>query len=71
MRMRAVPALKFVRDGSLAEGIRISNLVSDTLNKDEERAKLAGRSLDEQESEDQVSNEHASDDRASNTDEQK
>lgn len=71
MRMRAVPALKFVRDGSLAEGIRISNLVSDTLNKDEERAKLAGRSLDEQESEDQESNEQAPDDRASNTDEQK
>jgi ribosome-binding factor A len=50
MRMRAVPAVKFVRDGSLAEGIRIANLVSDTLNKDEERAKLAGRSLDDQES---------------------
>jgi ribosome-binding factor A len=48
--MRAVPAVKFVRDGSLAEGIRIANLVSDTLNKDEERAKLAGRSLDDQES---------------------
>jgi ribosome-binding factor A len=50
MRMRAVPAVKFVRDGSLAEGIRIANLVSDTLNKDEERAKLAGRSLDDLES---------------------
>ena len=47
MRMRAVPAVKFIRDGSLAEGIRISNLVSETLNKDAERAKLAGRSLDE------------------------
>jgi ribosome-binding factor A len=49
MRMRAVPALKFVRDGSLAEGIRIANLVSDTLNKDLERAKRAGRSADDQE----------------------
>jgi ribosome-binding factor A len=50
MRMRAVPAVKFARDGSLAEGIRIANLVSDTLNKDEERAKLAGRYLDDHES---------------------
>ncbi|MEO9946473.1 MAG: 30S ribosome-binding factor RbfA [Paraglaciecola sp.] len=49
MRMRAVPAVKFVRDGSLTEGIRIANLVSDTLNKDAERAKIAGRSLDDNE----------------------
>ena len=53
MRMRAVPAVKFVRDGSLAEGIRIANLVSDTLNKDEERAKLAGRSLDDSDEDEQ------------------
>jgi ribosome-binding factor A len=44
MRMRAVPALTFVRDGSLAEGIRISNLVDETISKDAERAKKAGRS---------------------------
>jgi ribosome-binding factor A len=48
MRMRAVPALKFMRDGSLTEGIRMANLVSETLNKDVERAKLAGRTGDEQ-----------------------
>ena len=48
MRMRAVPAIKFLRDGSLSEGIRISNLVDDTLNKDKERARNAGRSLDEE-----------------------
>ncbi|NCP64532.1 MAG: 30S ribosome-binding factor RbfA [Paraglaciecola sp.] len=42
MRMRAVPALKFVRDSSLIEGIRIANLVSATRNKDAERARLAG-----------------------------
>ena len=47
MRMRAVPALKFMRDGSLAEGIRISNLVSETLNKDAERALQAGRNIDQ------------------------
>ncbi|GAC26022.1 MAG: ribosome-binding factor A [Alteromonadaceae bacterium] len=52
MRMRAVPAIKFVRDGSLSEGIRISNLVDETLNKDKERARNAGRSLDEDEQED-------------------
>jgi ribosome-binding factor A len=46
MRMRAVPAVKFVRDGSLAEGIRISNLVDDTLSKDAERAKRAGQTTD-------------------------
>jgi ribosome-binding factor A len=50
MRMRAVPALKFVRDGSLAEGIRIANLVDDTINKDAVRAKQAGRKLDESDS---------------------
>ena len=55
MRMRAVPAVKFVRDGSLAEGIRIAKLVSDTLTKDAERAKQAGRSLDDPESDEQVS----------------
>jgi ribosome-binding factor A len=47
MRMRAVPAIKFVRDGSLTEGIRIANLVSETLSKDAERAKQAGRDLDD------------------------
>lgn len=50
MRMRAVPALKFVRDSSLTEGIRIANLVSETRNKDAERARLAGRDADEQDS---------------------
>lgn len=50
MRMRAVPAVKFVRDGSLAEGIRIANLVSETLSNDAERAKQAGRSIDDHES---------------------
>jgi len=49
MRMRAVPALKFMRDGSLAEGIRISNLVDATLSKDQERAEKAGRSIDQDE----------------------
>ena len=51
MRLRAVPALKFMRDGSLAEGIRISNLVDATLNNDQERAEKAGRKLDQDEDE--------------------
>ncbi|MDU0354757.1 30S ribosome-binding factor RbfA [Paraglaciecola aquimarina] len=49
MRMRAVPAVKFVRDGSLAEGIRIANLVDDTISKDAERAKRAGQSAEPKE----------------------
>lgn len=53
MRMRAVPAVKFVRDGSLAEGIRISNLVDDTINKDAERAKRAGRDADQEDTKDE------------------
>ncbi|MGJ8682542.1 30S ribosome-binding factor RbfA [Paraglaciecola sp.] len=56
MRMRAVPAVKFVRDGSLAEGIRISNLVDDTINKDAERAKRAGQT-NEQDNTDNQSDE--------------
>ncbi|WP_416305168.1 30S ribosome-binding factor RbfA [Neptunicella sp. SCSIO 80796] len=48
MRMRAVPALRFVRDASITEGMRISSLVSETLNKDKERAKQVGRDLDEE-----------------------
>lgn len=52
MRMRAVPALRFMRDSSITEGMRISSLVTETLNKDKQRAKDAGRDLDnEQEQE--------------------
>ena len=46
MQMRAIPVLRFVRDGSVTEGMRISNLVSEALIKDKERAKDAGRDLD-------------------------
>ena len=47
IRMRAVPALKFIQDTSITEGMRISNLVSQTLSSDKERAKQAGRDLDQ------------------------
>ena len=46
IRMRAVPALKFFQDTSITEGMRISNLVSQTLKDDQERAEKAGRNLD-------------------------
>lgn len=48
MRMRAVPALKFHQDTSITEGMRISNLVSQTLNEDKERAAKVGRDLDQE-----------------------
>ncbi len=51
LRMRAVPAIKFMQDVSIAEGMRISNLVTDTLNKDKERAEKAGRTIGEDEEE--------------------
>ncbi len=51
MRMRAVPAVKFFQDTSITEGMRISNLVSQTLNRDKERAARAGRDLEQEERE--------------------
>lgn len=51
LRMRAVPAIKFMQDVSITEGMRISNLVTDTLNKDKERAEKAGRTIGEDEEE--------------------
>ncbi len=39
LRMRSVPAVHFVRDTSITEGIRIANLVSKAVKSDEERAK--------------------------------
>ena len=47
IRMRAVPAVKFVQDTSITEGMRISNLVTETLNKDKERAEEAGRDIEQ------------------------
>ena len=37
IRMRAVPALHFFRDQTITEGMRISNLVSQTVAEDEKR----------------------------------
>lgn len=49
LSLRAVPALRFVQDKSIIEGMRISNLVTEVLSKDKERAKKAGRDLDDEE----------------------
>ena len=46
IRMRSVPALHFHHDNSITEGMRISNLVSQTLNEDREKARKAGRDPD-------------------------
>ncbi|WP_386693480.1 30S ribosome-binding factor RbfA [Lonepinella sp. MS14435] len=37
MRLRIVPELRFVYDQSLVEGMRMSNLVTDVIRKDQER----------------------------------
>jgi len=37
MQLRIIPELKFVYDESLVEGMRMSNLVSEVINKDESR----------------------------------
>ncbi|MFC6439880.1 30S ribosome-binding factor RbfA [Bowmanella sp. JS7-9] len=48
VRIRAVPALKFYQDTSITEGMRISNLVSETISKDRQRAEQAGRNIDDE-----------------------
>ena len=44
LRMRSVPAVAFVRDASITEGMRISNLVSHTIADDKRRADSASDS---------------------------
>lgn len=50
IRMRAVPALHFHQDHSITEGMRISNLVSKHVVEDQEKARRAGRDLNETDS---------------------
>lgn len=47
IRMRAVPALHFISDASITEGMRISNLVSQTLAEDEKRRQSSSSDEDE------------------------
>ncbi len=51
MSMRTVPAIRFVQDVSITEGMRLSSLLTETVNKDKERARQAGRDLDEEDKE--------------------
>lgn len=46
MRMRSVPAIKFMRDVSITEGMRISNLVTETVNQDIQKANDADRDFE-------------------------
>ncbi|GGD75468.1 30S ribosome-binding factor RbfA [Lacimicrobium alkaliphilum] len=46
MSMRTVPALRFLQDKSITEGVRLSALLTETVNKDKERARKAGRDPD-------------------------
>lgn len=47
MRLRVVPELRFYYDQTLVEGMRISNLVSNTVRDDKRRMAEAGREEDE------------------------
>ncbi|ALS97970.1 30S ribosome-binding factor RbfA [Lacimicrobium alkaliphilum] len=51
MSMRTVPALRFLQDKSITEGVRLSALLTETVNKDKERARKAGRDPDAEDQE--------------------
>ena len=44
MQLRVVPELRFAYDKTLVEGMRISNLVSNTIRDDEQRLNAGGQS---------------------------
>ncbi|BDX05706.1 30S ribosome-binding factor RbfA [Planctobacterium marinum] len=48
LRMRSVPALHFMRDASITEGMRISNIVTQTIKADEEKARTSGRDSEQE-----------------------
>ena len=47
MKLRVVPEIRFVYDKTLVEGMRISNLVSNTIRDDEERLNAGSQSEEE------------------------
>lgn len=47
LRLRIVPEIKFVYDNSLVEGLRLSGLVSEAINKDKQKKKESGRDEEE------------------------
>ncbi|MFO6424282.1 30S ribosome-binding factor RbfA [Motilimonas sp. KMU-193] len=47
LRLRIVPEIKFVYDNSLVEGLRLSGLVSEAVNKDKQKQQQSGRDEEE------------------------
>ncbi len=47
MKLRVMPEIRFVYDASLIEGMRMSNLVSQVITKDEAKAREHGRDDEE------------------------
>ena len=47
MRLRVVPELRFFYDQTLVEGMRLSNLVTNTIREDKRRMAESGREEDE------------------------
>lgn len=56
VRARIVPELKFVHDGSLNEGIRMSRLVDEAIRKDHERQGTSDDEVSDSQVEDKDSN---------------
>ena len=51
IRMRSVPNIHFMRDVSITEGIRISNIVTQTIKEDEAKAEQSGGPADAEDKE--------------------
>ncbi len=47
IRLRLTPEVRFTYDETLVEGMRMSNLVSEVINQDKQRAKESGREDEE------------------------
>ncbi|MDC0612079.1 30S ribosome-binding factor RbfA [Vibrio sp.] len=47
IRLRLTPEIRFVYDDTLVEGMRMSNLVSEVVSKDNEKKQASGRGEDE------------------------
>ncbi|MCG9712003.1 30S ribosome-binding factor RbfA [Shewanella insulae] len=56
MKLRVMPEIRFVYDASLIEGMRMSNLVSQVITKDEAKAREHGRDDEEPDTPEQDDN---------------
>ncbi|WP_432456153.1 MULTISPECIES: 30S ribosome-binding factor RbfA [unclassified Agarivorans] len=54
MRLRAVPELRFQYDGSLREGLRMTELASSAVKNDQQKAAASGRTLEQEQSDEQA-----------------